>query len=233
MHQRLIVASSQSAEDFNDIDSKVIPFNKATSAEVSLEVANWLNENSFSSEGGRWNSSPADWYVIGGRWSGELDKLEYGVTWDDLVSHLKSLLTKEELEKYDERFVNSEHLKKYKLALDKWWQEKANSTESTHPWLRDNYFQGGHSDSRPLTKKLWKGLENEFSYQGEESWIMIDKWVRHTKDENGGKGIWYDDTTEWKDLKDKAVDYDEDDFLSEDDVDDKDQIWLTVVDYHY
>ena len=228
MHQRLIVASSQDAKDF-DVEG-VIPFNSKNSHQVSAEVEQWLNENAFASEGGRWTASPADWFVIGGRWSGELDKLENGIEWKDMVSHLKSLLSKEELEQYDERFVNSNHTKTHCLALNEWWQKKTD-TDALHPWCRDSYNISGELDSRPLSKKLWKAFKDEGlgEHQTEEGWIMIDRWVRH---DDNAKSTWYDDSIKWIDLKDKAIDVDPDDFLAGEAKPD-DQIWLTVVDYHY
>ena len=231
MHQRLIVASSQDAKDFDE--KGIIPFNSNNAHIVSQEVANWLEENSFASEGGRWNASPADWFVIGGRWSGELDKIESGIEWKDMAKHLKSLLSEEELKNYDERFVNSSHTKTHCLELNKWWEEKT-GTDTLHPWCRDSYNVTGHRDSRPLTKKLWKGLKDSVEdYQDESGWIMIDRWVRHDDNDDGtSNSTFYDDSTTWNGLRDKVIDTDPDNFLVGETKPD-DQIWLTVVDYHY
>jgi len=51
-----------------------------------------INDNSFCGEGGRFSCPIADWFVIGGRWSGELSML----TWASVVTDKIAKLEKEE-----------------------------------------------------------------------------------------------------------------------------------------
>lgn len=48
--------------------------NAKTSLQARTYVESWLNEEGFAGEGTRFSSSFCDWFVIGGRWSGELVK---------------------------------------------------------------------------------------------------------------------------------------------------------------
>lgn len=58
MHSRLIVLSEKK--------------NGKNSEQIRGFVYEWLIENGFTGEGNRFHSPPSDWFVIGGRWSGDL-----------------------------------------------------------------------------------------------------------------------------------------------------------------
>ncbi len=51
-----------------------------------------LNDSSFVGDGGRFGAPVADWFVIGGRWSGELSR----ATWAKRVTGLINELEKRE-----------------------------------------------------------------------------------------------------------------------------------------
>lgn len=51
-----------------------------------------INDNSFCGEGGRFSCPIADWFVIGGRWSGKLSRL----TWANEVTEQIAKMEKEE-----------------------------------------------------------------------------------------------------------------------------------------
>ena len=53
---------------------------EASSSEEARIYANdiLLNDSSFTGEGGRFGGQVCDWFVIGGRWSGELSEVSWG-----------------------------------------------------------------------------------------------------------------------------------------------------------
>lgn len=135
-----------------------------TSETVRSRVYNHLlDDSSFLSEGGgHFGGSVADWFVIGGRWSGELTE---------------SLLDQEKLEKF------------YKDFEDKhgWWTSRDVSQDDRRkqaaemfkqyfpdfkgelPVWRDSYSQEGYSDDAALlTPELYKALGLE-KYEGDDT----------------------------------------------------------------
>ena len=58
----------------------LVTFNKdeaETSEDARSYVTDYLHEHGFAGEG-RWGGGLADWFVIGGRWSGELSRHSWG-----------------------------------------------------------------------------------------------------------------------------------------------------------
>ena len=211
MHNRLIIASSQ------DKNNKLI-----NAKEVTNQVYQWLDDEGFANQDGRWSSGPSDWFLVGGRWSGCLTGYKSGLDYEDYLKHagtLNGLTTKEKA--HLKIGAISGVIEKHRDKLQSWWEEKTN-TNSEHPWLRNSYSDlGGIDDSQKLTKKLWNHFntteDSKFTYQSEESWLMIDRW--ETNDNK--KNIDYDSETQWSELKGKWESTN------------PDEIWLTVIDYHY
>lgn len=52
----------------------LVKINADSADEARQEAPNALDMHSFSSEGGYFSGAKADWYVVGGRWSGVLGK---------------------------------------------------------------------------------------------------------------------------------------------------------------
>lgn len=214
MHQRLIVASLHDTRD--SIGSEF----------VNVNVYDWLNSNGFASEGGRWNNSPADWYVIGGRWSGELTKVVNGIKWVDYADFAKSICTEEENKECNwDKFAHSHLIKKYRAEFNEWWVNKTGEN-TLHPFNRDSYTSYD-DDSQILTEELWKHFNSEgvdrFGSQCEESWIMIDDYT---------EGIEYSEDTQWFELENKWHKKENSDDFLEDLDQGANRIWLTTVDYH-
>jgi len=212
MHQRLIVLSSQ-----DETKGSIEP------TDVSHDVHNWLTEEGFANQSGRWSSGPSDWFVIGGRWSGELTKFKHKITYEDSVNFLKSAVTKSQKEEMEKNSfgVSSDLISDYKHHLNKWWQKKTNSTIS-HPWCRDSYAHLGYGDdSMRLTKDLFDNIKEDLEeHQSEESWIAVDHW--------NNEHDYLDYSTDLKDIIKNKMWYDEDDLHQT-----KNNVkWLTVVDYH-
>tara|TARA_R110000744_G_scaffold141523_1_gene252946 strand:- start:167 stop:811 length:645 start_codon:yes stop_codon:yes gene_type:complete len=213
MHQRLIVASLH--EKMDSVSSRF----------VSGIVSDWLNDNGFSSPSGRWSNSPADWYIIGGRWSGELTKVANGIKWKDYADFAKSICTEKENEECDwDKFAHNHLIQKYKSDFNKWWVDKTGE-DSLHPFNRDSYSSYG-DDSQVLTKRLWKYFNSKveggsFDEQSEDSWIMWDDYTGE-----------FDAESNWSQLEKYCqTERNPDDFLDEENHNDN-NIWLTTVDYH-
>ena len=221
MHQRLIVVSSH--------DGKSETHSPDT---ITQAVNEWLQENGFAHDGGRWTNGPSDWYVMGGRWSGCLSQYNSDVSHDDMTEYAKSIATKEEIEKEEWKWMGNDFTKKNTAKLNNWWQEKT-ETNGIHPWIRDSYQQR-EDDSMLLTEHLWKHFKDEgFDYQEEDGFIVVDRWEVPASLEEGDEQVDYNDETRWEDIKHKWNNGvpDADDFLEPPKT--NDQIWLTVVDYHY
>ncbi len=169
------------------------------------------DDNSFCGEGGRFSSPIADWFVIGGRWSGELSILTWakGVTKrietlekdHDINIRGTSYGDKKKTAIQDKVRIMAESM--YKAALPAKYKNKGVN------WDRDSYNNRGYEDDAMIvTKELYK--------------IFLKQWK--DKDE-GYKDKLYDGHS-WKELY--FVD------LDGDCVDEKfvGKKWIVVVDYH-
>tara|TARA_R110000751_G_scaffold144948_3_gene248526 strand:+ start:666 stop:1277 length:612 start_codon:yes stop_codon:yes gene_type:complete len=173
-------------------------------------VHDTLSQENFCGSEGRWSNGPADWFVIGGRWSGELVAKEFNTDFKGLSKGFKDKgYPKEKVAKKDwelfesKEMVSSAFVKSLKTELNLFWSEDLGGDEP-HPWVRDSYNTFGYpDDSVKLTKNLFNNLFEGNTYSSEENWIDIDAY-----DSAYGQ---------WSDL--------------EQDIE-KGEIWLTVIDYH-
>jgi hypothetical protein len=167
-----------------------------------------LQEDSFASEGSRWSSGPADWFVIGGRWSGDLSQKELGLDYKGLQAELKQRgypkteIPKQDVSLFEDKgMVSSNFVKTLTEELNLLWTDLGG--DEVHPWVRDSYANFGYpDDSKKLTKNLYQNLFSPEEYSCEEKWIDIDA---------------YSDLDKWSDLEEYI---------------DKNSMWLTVIDYH-
>ncbi len=54
----------------------LLPKKDAKSSQAACRaVTRYLDENGFAERDGRWRDGPADWFIIAGRWSGELTRV--------------------------------------------------------------------------------------------------------------------------------------------------------------
>jgi hypothetical protein len=163
-----------------------------------------IDDQSFCGDGGRFSSPVADWFVIGGRWSGELSRAtwakkvtrdieqlekEAGVeVWGVSYTDSKTQKQQAELKKIVERLYQKHLPKEFKgkdLAYD-----------------RDTYIELGYEDDAMLvTETLYNALLKE--YEGKDECI----------------GQW--NTVSFSDLDYEVVNPD---FIG--------RKWLVAVDYH-
>ena len=171
------------------------------------------DDSSFCGEGGRFSSPIADWFVIGGRWSGDLsDK-----TWaKGVVKKITALEKDKDIRVAGVHYGDVKKTKKqskvrdmveamYKAATPKKYKNKVLC------WDRDTYNHTGYEDDAMIV--------NEELYEAFlKDWEGKDYGYKHNKSST-------DDYT-WKELH--YVDLDGDCV-------DKDMIskkWIVVVDYH-
>jgi hypothetical protein len=181
--------------------------NAKTSEEARSYVYNELeNDNSFVGEGGRFNSPIADWFVIGGRWSGALtqlfldqDKLkefwkefeEKQLGWTNLTDKKEEDQQKKGKELFMQYFPN------FKGEIPVW-------RDSSHKYIHE----GSEDDAQIVTKKLWEVLNKEYETTDTHVGFIPEE---PTPEEDG------------------ICDLESDEVTEENVVDKK---WLVVVDYH-
>jgi len=135
--------------------------NAKTSQEARDYVYQQLeNDNSFVGDGGRFSSPIADWFVVGGRWSGVLtqllldqDKLkEYWEEFEKQQLGWTNLTDKKEEDqqrKSQELFM--EYFPNFKGEIPVW-------RDSTIKYLH----HGSEDDAQIVTKKLWEALNKDY-----------------------------------------------------------------------
>ncbi len=121
-----------------------------TSLQARHRVFNLLMEDpSFCGEGGRFGSPPADWFVIGGRWSGCLAETVMGDAYrDKLRASFPALAGK---------YYRATDVKAHAAALDALWHECGGTGPS--PFNRSGYGEQGYDDDAMLlTGDLYRAL---------------------------------------------------------------------------
>lgn len=189
--------------------------NMTSSEVVRNYVDDYLNNEGFCSQDGRFCSSPADWFVIGGRWSGELAEALLLPKGESFYAKVK------------ERFLGDEGITAVGMTntfiennrdeIEKLWQELGGQGNS--PFSRDSYgHYGAEDDAMRLTEELYTKLLEE--YEGKHKEKIGKKYITR---ENGEWGEHYTDKWHlaWIDTDERPLG--------------KDLIgnsWIVVVDYH-
>lgn len=145
MHYRLFVLTDQK--------------NARTSKEARDYVYNELsNDNSFVGDGGRFSSPIADWFVIGGRWSGALTQL--------LLNQKKLKAFWKEFEKQQLGWTNNTDKKtehQQKKSQELFIQYFPNFKGEIPIWRDAGYIHEGYEDDAQLiNKELWEALKKDY-----------------------------------------------------------------------
>ena len=171
---------------------------EANSSEEARRVvqSTLIDDPSFVGEGGRFGSPIADWFVIGGRWSGELTKL--------MLDQKKVKAFYEEFDKKHGWWTPSKETDKSRRTQAlRMFKKYFPNFKGEMPYWRDNYKDGGYEDdAQLLDKKLYKAAVKQ--YEGKGEWGCV-------KDDGQVEIIDLDDEEINKDLIDKrwlvVVDY--------------------------
>ena len=151
-----------------------------TSQEAREHVDNELtNDDSFVGEGGHFGAPVADWFVIGGRWSGELSRQ----TWaKDVTRLIDELEQKEGIRVWGAFYGNSEKDEKQKQLTKEVETLYQNSLPSEYRnkglvYVRDTYGSFGYEDDAMLVTpdlydlflKPYEGAD-----QSEDEYVDLD-----------------------------------------------------------
>lgn len=146
------------------------------------EVNNILENNNFAGEGGYWGCSKADWFVMGGRWSGYLQEVKLDGFSDKARAMLK------ENEGKDEVFLSTDTIKKYSKELQAIWESLGG--KGVNVWNREGR-EDFEDNCMLLDTELYNALNKKIS---EDVEIAIIE-----------EGCVEDETTVKEFLKDKSV----------------------------
>ena len=134
----------------------------STSKEARDYVSNYLSENGFIGSDGRWSLSLADWFVIGGRWSGELSRRTWAKA---LFSHIERREKDEQIEVRGVRYgdkADERQQARLREELEAYWQQRCLPEYTDTVVTRDAYKPDGYSDDAMIvTEELLAFLVNE------------------------------------------------------------------------
>jgi len=193
-----------------------VTFNKEE-AETSEEARDYVydmlgDDASFVGGGGRFNSPIADWFVIGGRWSGELSRETF---MKDVKEKIEKLEKKKDISIWGTHYGDEKKQKaqaELKEQVEKMYQEALPKEYQGKGLLydRDTYNDRGYEDDAMVVNKE-----------------IYDTLLKQHEGENNEDGAYYDDAS-WGRGYLSMVDLDYD-LVSEDFIGKK---WIVVVDYH-
>ena len=151
--------------------------------ELLSDMQTELESNNFASDNnGFYGSSKADWFVMGGRWSGHLQEIQIK-GWREKATEL----VKKGKEEKD--YIYTKDIEDNKQALQELWVSMGG--EYQNPWDRDNYNHNGcEDDCMLLDEKLYQALKEkdfdevevaiyEDGYIQEE--MFLKEWLKNEK----------------------------------------------------
>jgi hypothetical protein len=152
MHYRFLVTCGQGAAE--------------TSEEARAYVLDTLLEEGFCGEG-RWGGGLCDWFVIGGRWSGELSRYSWA---KEITAQMEALERSHDIQVWgafygdgDKQRIQQELARQFQQM----WDAEAPVAYAAIPYERDTYKQNGYADDAMLlTRELYDALLKE--YEGQE-----------------------------------------------------------------
>jgi len=123
-----------------------------------------VEDDSFVGEGGRFGCPLADWFVIGGRWSGVLHEAILGQPYKDALE--------QEFPEFTKGYYPSSLLEQHKAGLAQLWQRFGGTGSS--PLMRSGYDErGADDDAMPVNQFLYDHFLKPYS--GMDSQIGDDK----------------------------------------------------------
>lgn len=153
MHKRLLIT----------VDAR----RAATSRAAREYMMQYLHDEHFCCGEGRWARGIADWFVIGGRWSGELSYFSWARA---VMAEIAAFEEKNSFKRWGGGYPEPEREAMRKLAahrLDKMWDAAAPKVYKGIPYERDTHKVDGYADDAMLlTQELYDELLKP--YEGKE-----------------------------------------------------------------
>jgi hypothetical protein len=139
----------------------------ATSQAARQYVFTALHDEGFCAAG-RWSTGMADWFVIGGRWSGELSRLSWARA---LAAQMDGREQEHGIQVWGAHYSDTgkQHLQR-ELAerFQEMWDTVSPNAYKGIPIQRDTYQKDGYEDdAMPLTQELYDALLKEHEGQDE------------------------------------------------------------------
>jgi hypothetical protein len=138
----------------------------ASSDEAREYVYDTLMEEGFCSEG-RWGGGMADWFVIGGRWSGELSRHSWA---QGITAEMEALEQQHAVQVWGAFYPDGEKTRIQQELAKKFqqlWDDAAPAAYVGLPYIRDTYERYGYADDAMLlSQELYDALLKE--YEGRE-----------------------------------------------------------------
>jgi hypothetical protein len=138
-----------------------------TSEAARRHVFDTLMAEGFATQEGRWACGPADGFVIGGRWSGELSRHSWAKA---LYAHMAAVEHREGIQVWGAFYGDPEKTRVQKALeqlLTEAWRNAAPEVYRDIPIDRDTYLEAGYEDDAMiLTQELYDALLKP--YEGKE-----------------------------------------------------------------
>jgi hypothetical protein len=133
-----------------------------TSKEARAYVLDTLLEEGFVGEG-RWGGGLCDWFVIGGRWSGELSRRSWA---REITARMAALEEQHGVQVWGTFYGDGEKQRiQQELAkqFQQMWDSQAPAAYLGIPYVRDTYKRDGYADDAMLmTRELYDALLKEY-----------------------------------------------------------------------
>ena len=148
----------------------LVTFNKDSadnSQEAREHAENAIINEGFTGSDGRWSYGIADWFVIGGRWSGELSRHSWA---RDITVQMAAIEKEQDVRVWgivygDEAKQNKQ--RELAARFQEMWDAAAPSDYIGIPIQRDTYKTDGYADDAMiLTRGIYDGLLKQ--YEGRE-----------------------------------------------------------------
>jgi hypothetical protein len=141
------------------------------STQARRYAAQTLDEQGFVCANDRWGSGMADWFVIGGRWSGELSRH----SWAKRITEQMDALEKSHGVQVWGAFYGDEEKQRVQRELAErfqgLWNAAAPRAFRGIPIQRDTYKSVGYEDDAMLlTKELYNALLKEYAGRNESEY---------------------------------------------------------------
>ena len=141
-----------------------------TSEEARAYVRQALLEEGFCSQG-RWGAGMADWFVIGGRWSGELSRHSWARA---VTAKMEALQREHGVQVWGVSYGDEDKQRlQQELAAhcQHLWDTHAPDAYKGIPFNRDAYKEHGYEDDAMLlTRELYGALLKEYEGQEESAY---------------------------------------------------------------